>query len=69
MGSNHQEVEATGAFEHSDSKPDYTADESFQIVFGGKQVVVEPDQTPLVMTVIRRSYQTEPFSPYQTINS
>ena len=69
MGSNHQEVEATDAFEHSDSKSDYTVDESFQIVFGGKQVVVEPDQTPLVMTVIRRSHHTEPFSPYQTINS
>lgn len=44
-------------------------DEAVKIVFGGKEVVVEPDQTPLVITVIRKGYQSEPFSPYQTINS
>ena len=69
MGSNHLELEDTGAFQPTTPKPDYTNDEIFQIVFGGKEAVLEPDQTPLVMTVIRRSYQTEPFSPYQTINS
>lgn len=49
--------------------PAYEHDEAVKIVFGGKEVVVEPDQTPLVMTVIRKGYTTEPFSPYQTINS
>lgn len=51
------------------SENDCSVEEAFAKVFGGKEVLVEPDQSTSVVVNIRRNYQTEPFSPYQTINS